>query len=89
VITSRWKKCLPINKDQTQRIFIPMKFTSMYISYLVRIWQDEPAGGEGEPPAWQGEVLHIQSGSKVSFEDLDHLLRYLQEQLDGGNQLES
>ena len=41
-----------------------------YISYLLRLWLEKQAGGEGESPAWQGEVLHIQSGSKVSFQDM-------------------
>ena len=59
-----------------------------YTSYLLRLWLEEQAGGEGESPAWQGEITHIQSGSKVSIQDMDHLLRYLQEQLDGEDQLE-
>ena len=65
---------------------MPMKFTSIYASYLVRLWQEQQAGGEGKSPAWQGEVLHIQSGSKVSFQDMGQLCRYLQEQLDGEDQ---
>ena len=66
-----------------------MKPGAIYLSFLVRLWSDEQqAGGEGESPAWQGEITHIQSGSKVSFQDMNHLMRYLQEQLDGGDQLE-
>jgi hypothetical protein len=65
-----------------------MKLASIYISYLVRIWQDEPAGGKGEPPAWQGEIIHIQSGAKVAFQDLSQLIHHLQEHLDGEEQLE-
>jgi hypothetical protein len=60
----------------------------MYTSYLVRIWQEERAGGEGESPAWQGEVTHIQSGSKDVFQDLDQLCQYMMEHLDGEEQLE-
>jgi hypothetical protein len=59
-----------------------MKLTSVYTSYLVRLWLEERAGGEGEPPAWQGEVTHIQSGYKVSFQDLEQLSRHLLEHLE-------
>ncbi len=62
---------------------------AIYISFLVRLWSNEQqAGGERESPAWQGEVLHIQSGSKVSFQDMDQLCLYLLEHLDGEDQLE-
>jgi len=65
-----------------------MKLTSVYTSYLVRIWQEEQAGGEGEPPAWQGEVTHIQSGHKAIFQEMDQLLLYLLEHLDREDQFE-
>jgi hypothetical protein len=59
-----------------------MKPGAIYLSFLVRMWSDEQqAGGEGESPAWQGEVIHIQTGSKVSFHDMGQLFRYLQERL--------
>ena len=55
---------------------------------LERLWQEEQAGGEGESPAWQGEVLRIQTGLKYSFQDMDRLFQYLQDQLEGDDQLE-
>jgi hypothetical protein len=66
-----------------------MKPGAIYLSFLVRLWSGEQqAGGEGESPAWQGEVLHIQSGSKVLFQDMDRLFQYLQDQLEGEDQFE-
>ena len=61
-----------------------MKPDAIYISFLVRLWSDEQqVGGEGKPPDWQGEVIHIQSGSKVSFQDVEQLFVYFQEHFDG------
>ena len=66
-----------------------MKPRTIYFSFLVRLWSDEQqAGGEGESPAWEGEVTHIQSGSKVLFQDMDQLRHYLQEHLDKEDQFE-
>ena len=54
---------------------------TIYLSYLVRLWSEELPGGKGGEPAWQGEVLHIQSGHKTLFQDKEQLLGYLLEQL--------
>ena len=45
-----------------------------YHSFLVRLWRDQGAGGRGEPPAWRGEMLHIQSGEKWLLHDLEEAL---------------
>jgi hypothetical protein len=49
-----------------------------YASYLVRIWNNRQVGGEGEPFAWQGELVNIQDGFKIRFDRLEELLQYLQ-----------
>lgn len=54
-----------------------MKPEPEYHSYLVRLWREEPAGGEGEPPAWLGEMLHIQSGEKWLLHELREVLAVL------------
>ena len=54
-----------------------MKPEPEYHSYLVRLWREEPAGSEGEPPAWLGEMLHIQSGEKWLLDNIDELLEVL------------
>lgn len=52
---------------------------SHYTSYLVRVWQEEPA-----PPAsvqWRAEVEHVQSGVRHRFDspaDLWAFLRHLE-----------
>ena len=52
-----------------------------YTSYLLRLWLEQQAGGEGESPAWQGEVTPIQSGSKAVFQGMEQLSHHLLEHL--------
>jgi len=59
-----------------------MKPETTYRSFLVRFWARELPGGSNEAAAWQGEVVLIQSGHKVSFQDMDHLFHYLREQVE-------
>jgi hypothetical protein len=54
-----------------------MKHELEYHSYLLRLWYAERVGGASSPPAWQGEIIHIQSGSKVPIQDLDGLIAFL------------
>ena len=54
-----------------------MKHETEYQSYILRLWLADRAGGDGVPPAWQGEIVHIQSGIKTSFQDLDGLNAFL------------
>ena len=51
-----------------------MKHEPDYHSYLVRLWRDKEAGGGGEPPAWLGEMLHIQTGEKWALSELGDVL---------------
>jgi hypothetical protein len=51
-----------------------MNHETEYHSYLIRLWRDKEAGGTGEPPAWQGEMVHIQTGKKWSLPDLEEAL---------------
>ncbi|MFN2304863.1 MAG: hypothetical protein ACK2TV_14120 [Anaerolineales bacterium] len=51
-----------------------MKPELVYQSYLVRLWREEQVGGRGEPPAWQGELLHIQTGQKWPLHDVKEVL---------------
>lgn len=52
-----------------------MNHQPKYHSYLVRLWLVEEVS---ETPFWHGELVHIQSGQKYSFERLTQLLRFLQ-----------
>lgn len=49
-----------------------MKTSNRYASFLLRLWQREPAE-EGGLDSWQGEVEHIQSGKVLSFIQLNSL----------------
>lgn len=62
-----------------------MKHEAEYHSYLVRLWKEKRVDGKGEPSTWQGEVVHIQSGTKYAFREIDHLLQYLQSQFEGAD----
>jgi hypothetical protein len=53
----------------------------LYASYLMRIWMDDQAGGSCLLPAWHWEVIHIQTGQKVKAKDKEHILQFIQEQL--------
>jgi hypothetical protein len=59
-----------------------MEFQGCYSSYLVRLWLTEQVGGEIEPPTWQGELINIQSGNKIRFDNLEKLIQHLEKQVE-------
>jgi hypothetical protein len=65
-----------------------MKHEQEYHSYLVRLWREKQVDGKREPPIWQGEVVHVQSGNKYAFQEIDHLLQYLHSQLEGEDNID-
>ena len=57
-----------------------MEEPTEYASFLVRLWRNgEPGQSEGSGD-WQGEVEHIQSSQRWTFDTLDELLRVLRRQ---------
>jgi len=52
-----------------------------YTSFLVRLWRDPRPQPSERPAAWQGEVEHIQSGRRSTFDSLDDLLDILHRQV--------
>jgi len=65
-----------------------------YTSFLIRVWREPTPphsasrpelggseGGQGGAPDWQGEVEHIQTGERWSFNSLDELLGFLRRQV--------
>jgi hypothetical protein len=52
-----------------------------YASFLVRLWRTGEAGPPEASGDWQGEVEHIQSSQRWTFDTLDELLRVLRRQL--------
>ena len=66
-----------------------MEESTTYASFLVRLWR---RGEPGPPEAsgdWQGEVEHIQSSQRWTFDALDELLRVLRRQLGAAEKDES
>jgi hypothetical protein len=47
-------------------------------SFIVRIWQ-EAARRKGSVPAWRGSIIHVGSGKRVYFHNLDGIKRFVQE----------
>jgi hypothetical protein len=41
-------------------------------SFIVRIWLEESAA-ENDPPTWRGNLIHVISGQRVYFSDLESL----------------
>jgi hypothetical protein len=54
---------------------------TVYRSFLVRLWRDPGSQAPERPTAWQGEVEHIQSGRRLTFNSLDDLLDFLRRQV--------
>jgi len=48
-----------------------------YVSFLIRLWQDEGEHIGEKPQVWRGHIEHIQSGKHWYFETLDDLLDFL------------
>ena len=64
------------------------KLSPEWIEFLVRLWR-EPASEQPEQAAgWQGEVEHIQSGQRSSFEGLDQLFASIRRQVEGSEEPE-
>lgn len=47
-------------------------------SFIVRIWH-EAAAGSGKVTSWRGSILHVGSGKRIYFHNLDSLKRFVQE----------
>ncbi len=55
-------------------------------SFLVRVWQEPPAG-EGEQPQWRASVEFIETQEKHYFEDVESLIAFLQDAVEGFDRL--
>jgi hypothetical protein len=47
-------------------------------SFIVRIWH-EAAAIDGRVTTWRGSILHVGSGKRVYFNNLDSIKRFVQE----------
>jgi hypothetical protein len=48
-------------------------------AFIVRIWH-EAEDDEGRPVAWRGSVQQVGSDSRLYFQELDGIVRFIQEQ---------
>ena len=46
-------------------------------SFIVRIWHE--ASGAGDKDSWRGSILHVGSGKRVYFHNLNSIKRFVQE----------
>lgn len=60
-----------------------MEAPTHYASFLVRLWHKGEPGSPEDTGDWQGEVEHIQSGGRWTFDTLDELLNVLRRQAEG------
>ena len=52
-----------------------------YMSFLIRLWQEEKEPGVPESiDDWQGEIEHIQTGQRWTFDSLEALLEFVRQQ---------
>lgn len=60
-----------------------MNLKPTYFSFMVRIWREPNlVHPEQRIGAWQGEVEHVQTGDRWSFEDVETLLAFLRAQME-------
>ncbi len=52
-----------------------------YLSFLVRLWHEPNTESSVQPTHWKGEVEHIQSGQRWTFETLDEVLSFLRQRV--------
>ncbi|MBC8492368.1 MAG: hypothetical protein H8D43_01180 [Chloroflexi bacterium] len=50
---------------------------STYVSFLVRLWRETNPERTEPVTGWQGEVEHIQSGQRWTFDTLDETLSFM------------
>ncbi len=53
-----------------------------YISFLIRLWREPNSELPEQTAGWQGEVEHIQSGQRWSFDGLEQLLASIRRQVE-------
>jgi hypothetical protein len=49
-------------------------------AFIVRIWH-EAQDGEGNIVAWRGSIDHVGSDQRLYFQDLEGILRFIEEQI--------
>lgn len=66
-----------------------MVSSTLYASFLVRLWRKGGQPGELPRAPWQGEVEHIQTNRRWTFDTLDELLSFLHRQTEEADSAET
>jgi len=61
-----------------------MEILTTYVSFVLRLWLEEEAD-EPEEPDWRGEVEHIQTGRRWTFDTLEETLSFLRRHIEEPN----
>ena len=48
-------------------------------SFILRIWNDAPAGS-GKMKLWRGSIVHVGSGKRIYFHNLNSIAPFIQKQ---------
>jgi hypothetical protein len=48
-------------------------------SFILRIWNDAPSGN-GKVKAWRGSIVHVGSGKRIYFHNLNSISPFIQRQ---------
>jgi len=48
-------------------------------SFILRIWNDAPAGS-GKMKVWRGSIVHVGSGKRIYFHNLNSITSFIQQQ---------
>lgn len=49
-------------------------------SFILRIWNDTPPGGTSKEKIWRGSIVHVGSGKRIYFHNLNSITPFIQKQ---------
>ncbi len=49
-------------------------------SFILRIWNDAPSGGRRNMKNWRGSIVHVGSGKRIYFHNLNSITPFIQKQ---------
>ena len=49
-------------------------------SFILRIWNEAPSGGNNKVKLWRGSIVHVGSGKRIYFHNLNSITPFIQKQ---------
>ncbi len=49
-------------------------------SFILRIWNDAPPGDNGKGQNWRGSIVHVGSGKRIYFHNLNSITPFIRKQ---------